>query len=392
MLARLCWTAAAYLSMSMPGFAQQKANFAGEFSGNLGPSQVRLHLVAGPGGTVTGTVDSPSQNLFGLKCDNLQVNGNSLSFTVPAVHGAWVGFLSENANSLSGMWSQGATMQLNFTRASASGPATAAVPGEVKWDDYVFRFSPDGKMATVFLGDRAVGVIITMNGVQQVTGSPGPDLDKLKASFADYQAFSARTHSGGVPASTPPPPGSPPTAAASPSPAVPGSAPMVGATGVTSAAQTADQRTPVASIQFDESTHSIVVPRPDGLIVTFVGQDVKISAARGGGGYILRHQKGSAGRFFEKSIEHSNDTGGSLSGGGVEFLHDGGGLIFDSGMGAYGSWQANPQILEAKRLSIIAVAAVTDVRQAPGHENFAPPGYDTIKQISQYRLRSDGSR
>jgi len=54
--------------------------------------------------------------------------------------------------------------------------------------------------------------------------------------------------------------------------------------------------------------------------------------------------------------------------------------------------QENPQVLLAKQLSKVAVDAVADVRKVPGHESFAPPGYNTLKEISQYRLRSDGSR
>ena len=71
---------------------------------------------------------------------------------------------------------------------------------------------------------------------------------------------------------------------------------------------------------------------------------------------------------------------------------DGGGIIYDSGMGTNADMQVNSPVLKAKQLSKIAVDAVADVRQVPGHENFTPPGYNTLKEISQYRLRSDGSR
>ena len=57
-----------------------------------------------------------------------------------------------------------------------------------------------------------------------------------------------------------------------------------------------------------------------------------------------------------------------------------------------GDIQEAPQVLVAKKLAQIAVDAVADVRQIPGHENFEPPGYKSLKQVSQYRLRSDGSR
>jgi hypothetical protein len=125
-------------------------------------------------------------------------------------------------------------------------------------------------------------------------------------------------------------------------------------------------------------------------VVTFVGEDVKIHNYQGGG-YPLRHQKGSAGRLLQSSILHPTRAGGGMAGGGIEFLREGGGLIYDSGTGG-NNLQENRQVLMAKQLSQIAVDAVADVRKVPGHESFAPPGYNSLKEISQYRLRSDGSR
>jgi len=128
-----------------------------------------------------------------------------------------------------------------------------------------------------------------------------------------------------------------------------------------------------------------------GITVTFVGEDVKISGFQKLN-YIVRHQKGTASRFFERSLARSDSSGGSLSGGGEEFLRDGGGMIYDSGMGTNQDMQVNSPVPTAKQLSKIAVDAVADARQVPGHENFTRPGYNMLKEISQYRLRSDGSR
>src|SRR5208283_2784687 len=103
--------------------------------------------------------------------------------------------------------------------------------------------------------------------------------------------------------------------------------------------------------------HTITVPRPDGVMVTFAGEDVKIAHFRKLN-YILRHQKGSPGRFFEHTLGHSDAAGGSLSGGGVEFLREGGGIIYDSGMGTNRDMQVNSPVLMAKQLSQVAVDAV----------------------------------
>lgn len=120
-----------FLVVATLGFAQQKPDFAGDYAGTLGPLHVKLHLIAGHDGTLTGTVDSPDQNLFGLPCTDFHVNGQSLSFDVPTVHGAWTGFISGDGTSLSGMWNQGSPVPLNLTRGAAAnttGTTTSSAP------------------------------------------------------------------------------------------------------------------------------------------------------------------------------------------------------------------------------------------------------------------------
>ena len=375
-------------------FAQATANFPGEYAGMLGPLRVKLHLTAAHDGTLTCTVDSPDQNMVGVPCADVHVNGQSLSFTVPTVGGTCTGLLSGDGSSLTGVWSQGGSptpLTLNrVTAATAASvaPSAPAVPtpnAVVKWDDYTYKFDLSGTMAQVFEGGRVVGTILTMNGQQRILPVPGTDATKMTKSFEDYQAFNARSHGGGESAMVAPPPSPPATNATTPAAAAYTPSAPRGSYQVTASP------TPVADIRIDEATHTITVPRPDGITITFVGNDVKIAGFRKLN-YIVRHQKGSTGRFLERSLGHADAAGGSLSGGGEEFLLDGGGLIYDSGMGTNADMQVNSPVLTAKQLSQIAVAAVADVRQVPGHENFSPPGYSTLKEISQYRLRSDGSR
>jgi len=375
-------------------FAQATANFPGEYAGMLGPLRVKLHLTSAHDGALTCAVDSPDQNMVGLPCADVHVNGQSLSFTVPTVQGTYTGLLSGDGSSLTGVWSQGSPTPLTLNRVTAATAASAAPSAPapptpnavVKWDNYTYKFDQSGMMAQVFEGGKLVGTILNMNGQQRMIPIPGTDATKMAKSFEDYQAFSARSHGGGESATVATPPPSPVATNATP-PAAPAYTPSA----PRGSYQVIASPTPVADIRIDEATHTITVPRPDGITVTFAGEDVKIAGFRRLN-YVVRHQKGSTGRFLERSIGHSNAAGGSLSGGGEEFLLDGGGLIYDSGMGTNADMQVNSPVLTAKQLSQIAVAAVADVRQVPGHENFSPPGYNTLKEISQYRLRSDGSR
>src|SRR5579863_10285584 len=98
----------------------QNSSLAGDYVGMLGPYHVKLHLVAGPNGALTGTADNSDMGLVGMPCENIRAEGQTFSFTVPTVRGTWTGFVGADGNSLSGMWSQGANpMPLNFTRNSS---------------------------------------------------------------------------------------------------------------------------------------------------------------------------------------------------------------------------------------------------------------------------------
>lgn len=365
-------------------FGQAGANLTGEYAGMLGPYHVKLHLTADSNGKLTGTADNTDAGIVGMACQNLRAEGNTLSFSVPTVQGNWTGFVSADGNTLSGMWSQGGAspMALNFTRgagASAGGAAGANAQGEVKWDDYTFKFLPGGTMTQVFQGGRLAGTILIMNGQERVVAQPGTDSAKLQKSYDDYVAFNARSHGEPAPAAA--------TVAAAPG----GMAPGVAAPSVTeprSLGFANNGKADPSGIKFDGKT--VTVPRTDGMLVTFEGEDVTISDARGPV-YVLRHKKGSVGRTLEQTFDHRNAVGGGIAGGGIEFLKAGGGLIYDSGMGGY-NMQESPGVRTAKQLALVAVDAADAVRGISGHAGFKPPGYSALKDVSQYRLRSDGSR
>ncbi len=107
--------------------AQAPAGLAGDYSGTLSGMPVLLHLSVAADGTVSGTADNPAARLMGLPCTDIRVNGKSLSFNVPNVQGSWVGFISADGNSLTGTWSQGMPMPLNFVR-GVGAPSTPPVP------------------------------------------------------------------------------------------------------------------------------------------------------------------------------------------------------------------------------------------------------------------------
>ena len=376
--------------------AQSSINLAGDYAGTLTGMPVTLHLIANASGGYSATVDNPAQGMSAIPCSNIEVNGQALSFNVPSVRGTWTGVVTGDGTTLTGVWNQGRPMALNLTRVagttasaaarSAATSAPAAASGDVTWDDYTFKFDVSGRTAQVLEGGKLVGMIHTMNGEQQVMPLPGTDADKLKKSFADYKAFNASNHSATVAAANS---AASPAPVSAPSPAVM-PMPTARVAGTSSIAADMGTRADPSAIRFDGKT--ITVPRPNGLTVTFVDQDVEIANARMTVA-TLRHQKGSAGRFMEGAMQSSSRAGGSISGGGEEFLEPGGRILYDSGMGYnVNTVQESPISVRVKNLAQVAVAAVDDVRQVPGHEKFTPPGYNDLKEISQWRLRADGSR
>jgi len=90
-----------------------KGNFSGTLAGQL---PLKLHIVAAPDGSLSGTIDSPNQGAIGLACGDFLLEGETLSFKVPSVSGSWTGKIADGGATLQGTWTQGAPLPLTFTR------------------------------------------------------------------------------------------------------------------------------------------------------------------------------------------------------------------------------------------------------------------------------------
>jgi serine-type D-Ala-D-Ala carboxypeptidase/endopeptidase len=112
--------------------AQQKPNISGDYVGTLGPLHLKLHLKLDAGGSLTGSLDSPDQGAEGIPCAEFHLGGQTLSFTVPTVHGSWKGTVATDGSSLSGTWTQGNPMPLNFSRETFV-PAARLSPVDGIW-------------------------------------------------------------------------------------------------------------------------------------------------------------------------------------------------------------------------------------------------------------------
>src|SRR5208283_869481 len=105
-----------WLAFTSLTFAQQKPSIAGDYVGSLGPLHLKLHLKTGADGALSGSLDSPDQGASDIQCSDFHFDGQSISFTVPAVKGTWKGTVDKQGAVLTGTWDQGTPAPLNFSR------------------------------------------------------------------------------------------------------------------------------------------------------------------------------------------------------------------------------------------------------------------------------------
>ena len=94
----------------------------GTINGSL---RVQITVKSDQGGGEHCTLDSLDQGAFGLECANARLSSTAFSFDVPRVGGHWEGTLAKDGRTLSGTWSQGQDVPLDFERQAAAIPPPA---------------------------------------------------------------------------------------------------------------------------------------------------------------------------------------------------------------------------------------------------------------------------
>jgi hypothetical protein len=93
---------------------------AGDWSGPLKVPAVTLHLALHVSSLAQGgfsvAMDSLDQGAMGLAGSNVTLNGNEFSFEIPLVRGSYRGTVSADAKTIKGVWGQGTSTPLDFTR------------------------------------------------------------------------------------------------------------------------------------------------------------------------------------------------------------------------------------------------------------------------------------
>jgi hypothetical protein len=107
----------------LPGFLGAQ-ELVGDWQGTLVFGQTKLRTIlkvsAGADKKLTAEFYSIDQTTDPIPVDSISVEGKSVKFTVPMVHGSFAGTLSADSNSIDGTWTQGSSNPLKLERATKS--------------------------------------------------------------------------------------------------------------------------------------------------------------------------------------------------------------------------------------------------------------------------------
>jgi hypothetical protein len=103
--------------------AAAQPSVVGDWSGTLeaGPAKLRLllHIKAAQDGTLTGALDSIDQGANGIPISTAAFKDGKLELSVAAVNGTYEGTLNQAATEITGTWTQGQALELDFKRAQS---------------------------------------------------------------------------------------------------------------------------------------------------------------------------------------------------------------------------------------------------------------------------------
>jgi len=150
-------------------------DIAGDWQGTLKTGvgaelRLVLHISKGSDGTLTATLDSVDQGANGIPVKSASLKDSKLSLDVEAVHGTYEGTVAADGKTISGTWSQGKPLPLEFKRATAP-IKTEHKPAKPSDIDGAWTGTLDtgvGKLRVVFhIVNTEDGLIATMDSLDQ---------------------------------------------------------------------------------------------------------------------------------------------------------------------------------------------------------------------------------
>lgn len=113
-------------------WAQQDitGDWKGVLSAGVADLHLVLHITKGASGQLQATLDSVDQGANGIPVSSVKLDGSKLNLEVEAVHGTYVGTVSPDTKTITGTWSQGQDLPLEFKREVAK-PAVEVKPSDI---------------------------------------------------------------------------------------------------------------------------------------------------------------------------------------------------------------------------------------------------------------------
>jgi pimeloyl-ACP methyl ester carboxylesterase len=171
----------------------QTQDISGDWQGTLSAPGAELHLLLhiekGDGG-LKATLDSVDQGAYAIPITTISVQDSNLTFDVASVHGSYQGKVNDNASTITGTWSQGQTLPLEWKRVpaklAAEQPSKPVQPSDI-----------DGTwMGTLDTGAFQLHIVFhivtTADGLHADLESPDQSPGKLAASSVTRQASSLK--------------------------------------------------------------------------------------------------------------------------------------------------------------------------------------------------------
>jgi len=167
-------------------------DIAGDWQGTLsaGGTELRLvlHITKSSDGSLKATLDSIDQpGANGIPVNSITLKDSKLDLDVAAVHGTYEGKVAADAKTITGTWSQGAALPLEFKRA-ASAVKTEHKPAKPSDIDGTWMGSLDTgavKLRVVFhIVNTEDGLVATMDSPDQgMKGMPTTSVSRTGASL-----------------------------------------------------------------------------------------------------------------------------------------------------------------------------------------------------------------
>jgi pimeloyl-ACP methyl ester carboxylesterase len=152
-------------------------DISGDWLGTLsaGGAELRLalHITKSIDGSFSGTMDSLDQGANGIPLSSIALKDSKLTLSVDAVHGTYEGTVNAAGSSISGNWSQGQSLPLEFKRGAVK-KAAIAPPSDIDGAWMGTLDAGAAKLRLVFhFTNTADGLTATMDSPDQgVKGIP----------------------------------------------------------------------------------------------------------------------------------------------------------------------------------------------------------------------------